>query len=46
MIAEMWREESAEVKAQWQQLAKEEEQQHAAMYPGYKYTTRKPKKAS
>ncbi|KAG6859931.1 hypothetical protein C0995_001774 [Termitomyces sp. Mi166 len=40
MISELWRNESREVKAQYQQLALVKKVEHEARYPGYKYSPR------
>ncbi|KAG6868312.1 hypothetical protein C0993_005117 [Termitomyces sp. T159_Od127] len=40
MISELWRNESKEVKAQYQQLALTKKLEHEVKYPGYKYSPR------
>ncbi|KXS15772.1 high mobility group box, partial [Gonapodya prolifera JEL478] len=41
LVGKMWQQESAEVKAKYAAMQKEEARKHAEMYPGYKYAPRK-----
>ncbi|KAI8621913.1 high mobility group box domain-containing protein, partial [Chytriomyces sp. MP71] len=41
VVADMWREESPEVRAEYAAKAEAEKLQHMIKYPGYKYTPRR-----
>lgn len=44
IVAEMWKNESEDVRAFWTQKAKEEEAAHKEKYPDYQFSTSKTKR--